>query len=74
MSKVQLESKILGILKSSGLKREEIQEVLQNLNNQLQNSEADDNDFFLKLRKGIVEHSSESSSRWISSEEVDCYL
>lgn len=72
MSTVQLENKILVILKSSGLKKEEMLEVLQNLNNQLQNSE--DDDFFLRLKNGFGVQTLNSSSKWLSSEEIDSYL
>jgi hypothetical protein len=72
MSTAQLEDQILGILQSSGLEREEIKIILQNLNNKLQNPEEDD--FFLRLRNGFEAQTLKSNSRWLSSKEVDSYL
>jgi hypothetical protein len=73
MSTLQLENEIIGILKSSGLKRNEIQNILQNVNKQLQDSDEDD-DFFIRLKNDFEAQTLNSSSTWLTSDEVDLYL
>jgi hypothetical protein len=74
MNNLKLENELLDILKSRGLKKEEMIEVIQNLNNLIQSSEEEADDFFLRLKNSFIAQASNSGSEWLTSEEIDSYL
>jgi hypothetical protein len=74
MNNLKLENELLDILKSRGLKKEEMKEVIQNLNSLIQNSEEEADDFFLRLKNSFIAQASNSGSEWLSSDEIDSYL